>query len=59
MTDKSGQLFSEEEEMKVYCVLDDSEYPQKLHSIFAQKKDAYDFALSLNIYVVEEYEVIE
>ncbi len=45
--------------MKVYCVMDDSTYPQKLANIFAQKKDADDFALTLNIYVIEEYEVIE
>lgn len=44
--------------MKVYCVMDGSTYPQTLHSIFAQKKDAEDFAGTLNIYTVEEYEVI-
>jgi hypothetical protein len=46
------------ERMKVYCVLDDSSYPAKLYSVFAQEKDAKEFALECKDYIVEEYEVI-
>jgi hypothetical protein len=46
-------------EKKVYIVRDDSDYPQKIVNVFAQKKDANDFALTTNIYIVEEWEVIQ
>lgn len=45
--------------MKVYIVFDSSTYPGSVKEVFAQKKDADDFALTLNIYEVEEYEVIQ
>lgn len=45
--------------MKVYCVFDDSVYPAKLIEIFAQKKDAYDFCITLKEQIVEEKEVIQ
>lgn len=49
----------EGDEMKVYCVFDDSVYPAKLIEIFAQKKDAYDFCITLKEQIVEEKEVIQ
>jgi hypothetical protein len=44
--------------LKVYCVLDDSNYPGKLKAIFAQEKDAKDFICADKDYIVEEFEVI-
>ena len=44
--------------MKVYIALDDSIYPPKIHSVFAQKEDADRFVLECTDYIVQEFEVI-
>lgn len=44
--------------MNVYIVFDDSSYPPKIQSVFATKKDADEFAASIEDGIVEEWEVI-
>jgi uncharacterized protein YfcZ (UPF0381/DUF406 family) len=45
--------------MNVYLVLDDSDYPAKVDSVFKNREDAQNYANTLKDYIVEEFEVIE
>lgn len=50
--------------MEVYIVLDDTCYPAKIDTVFAQEKDAYDYRDSMSGHrrvqlIVEKFEVVE